>query len=257
MARRARGLLGLAAALAAVCLLGITGAGTAASEVAPANTTEPRILGDPNVGSTLTATRGLWTGSPTSYRFQWVRCPDSGGRPDGSDCVAIGGATTQQYVLAAADAGRRLRVRVTATNADGSATAASNATPKVGVVTMPVNTRPPTISGTVAVGSTLTADPGEWTNRPSFAYQCRHCNAEGGGCSDISGADGQTYNLVPADRGTTIRVWVTAKSGRSTATATSVPTAVCGRRLRRPRRTGAPRAPGRSGPTSSRLRLGC
>ena len=250
MSRRARGLLGLAAALASVSLLGITGAGTAASEVAPANTTEPRILGDPNVGSTLTATRGLWTGSPTSYRFQWVRCPDSGGRPDGSDCAAIGGATTQQYVLADADAdadadaGRRLRVRVTATNADGSATAASNATPKVGVVTMPVNTRPPTISGTVAVGSTSTADPGEWTNRPSFAYQWLHCNAEGGGCSDISGADGQTYNLVPADRGTTLRVRVTAKSGRSTATATSVPTAVVRAAARPPATNGCPAGTG-------------
>ncbi|MCZ7588889.1 MAG: hypothetical protein M5U27_08580 [Gaiella sp.] len=226
MARRAKSLLGLAAAMTGVSLLWLAGAGTAASEAVPTNTTEPRILGDPNVGSTLTATRGLWTGSPTSYRFQWVRCPDSGGRPDGADCAAIGGATTQQYVVAEADAGRRLRVRVTASNADGPQTAASNATPKVGEVTMPVNTRPPTISGTVAVGSTLRADPGEWTNRPGFAYQWRRCNTNGGGCSDIRGADGQTYRLGQADRGTTIRVRVTARSGGSIATATSVPTAV-------------------------------
>lgn len=226
MASRARALIGLAAALTGVSLLWLTGAGTAASEAAPTNRTEPRILGEPNVGSTLTATRGLWTGSPTAYRFQWVRCPDSGGRPDGSDCAAIGGATTQQYVLASADVGRRLRVRVTATNADGAQTAASNATPKVGEVTMPVNTRPPTISGSATVGATLRADPGEWTNRPSFAYQWRHCDADGGGCSDIRGADGQSYRLVDADRGTTIRIRVTATSGRSTARATSVPTAV-------------------------------
>jgi len=226
MPRRARSLLGLAAVLAGVSLLWLTGAGSAAGQAAPTNTTEPRILGDTSVGSTLTATRGLWTESPTSYRFQWVRCPDSGGRPDGSDCAAIGGATTQQYVLADADAGRRLRVRVTATNADGSATAASNPTPKVDEVTTPVNTSPPTISGTPTVGSTLRADPGEWTNRPSFAYQWRRCDANGGGCSDIRGADGQTYRLGSADRGTTIRVRVTAKSGRATRTATSVPTAV-------------------------------
>ena len=139
MARRAKALLGLAAALTGVSLLWLTGAGTAASEAAPTNTTEPRIMGDPNVGSTLTATRGIWTGSPTAYRYQWVRCPDSGGRADGSDCASIGGATTQQYVLARADAGKRIRVRVTATNGDGAQTAASNATPKVGEDNMPTN----------------------------------------------------------------------------------------------------------------------
>jgi hypothetical protein len=226
MARRAKALLGLAAALTGVSLLWLTGAGTAASEAAPTNTTEPRIMGDPNVGSTLTATRGIWAGSPTAYRFQWVRCPDSGGRPDGSDCASIGGATTQQYVLARADAGKRIRVRVTATNGDGAQTAASNATPKVGEDNMPVNTRPPTISGSATIGATLRANPGEWTNRPSFTYQWRHCDANGGGCSDIRGADGQSYRLVDADRGTTIRIRVTARSAGSTATATSVPTAV-------------------------------
>ena len=226
MARRARGLLGLAAVLTGISALWLTGAGTAASEAAPTNTTEPRITGDPNVGSTLTANRGSWTGNPTSYRYQWVRCPDSGSRPDGSDCAAIGGATTQQYALADADAGKRLRVRVTATNADGSATAASNATAKVGEATMPVNTTPPTISGSPTVGSAFRADPGEWTNRPTFAYQWRQCNADGGACTDIRGADGQTYRLVDVDRGKTIRVRVTATSGASKATATSVPTAV-------------------------------
>jgi hypothetical protein len=226
MAKRAKGLLGLAAALTGVSLLWSTGAGTAASEAAPTNITEPRIMGDPNVGSTLTATRGIWAGSPTAYRFQWVRCPDSGGRADGSDCASIGGATTQQYVLARADAGRRLRVRVTASNGDGVQTAASNATPKVGEDTVPVNTRQPTISGSAVVGATLRADPGAWTNRPSFAYQWRHCDTNGGRCSDIRGADGQSYRLVDADRGTTVRIRVTARSARSTATATSVPTAV-------------------------------
>ena len=46
----------------------------------------------------------------------------------GTDCPVIGGATTAAYQLGTADVGRRLRVRVTASNADGSATSASNAT---------------------------------------------------------------------------------------------------------------------------------
>jgi hypothetical protein len=71
---------------------------------------------------------GQWTNNPASYAYQWTRCPQSGGRPDASDCAAIGGATTRSYVVTASSVDRRLRVRATATNATGSATAASNAT---------------------------------------------------------------------------------------------------------------------------------
>ena len=57
--------------------------------------------------------------------------PSPAANPDASDCAAIGGATTQSYVLTATAVGLRLRVRVTATNTTGSATAASNATAAV------------------------------------------------------------------------------------------------------------------------------
>jgi hypothetical protein len=104
---------------------------SARPQVAPVNTAPPAISGTPTVGQTLTASQGTWSNSPTRFAYQWVRCPASGGAPDGSDCAAIGGATTNAYVLASPDAGSRLRARVTATNADGSATAASGATDTV------------------------------------------------------------------------------------------------------------------------------
>jgi hypothetical protein len=100
---------------------------TAASSL-PTNTSQPRISGSAVAGSTLTATTGTWTGSPTSFGYRWTRCPASGSAPDASNCAVISGATTSSYVPGSADVGKRLRVRVTATNTHGSTTVASNAT---------------------------------------------------------------------------------------------------------------------------------
>ena len=119
----------LAATLASLAtVLALPAGGGAVVQERPSNTVEPRISGTASVGSTLTATSGSWTSSPTCFAYQWVRCPRSGGQANGADCAAIGGATTSSYVVAAGDVDRRLRVRVTASNADGSATVASNAT---------------------------------------------------------------------------------------------------------------------------------
>ena len=151
------------AALSLVGLAALTGVGSAQTQGVPTNTVEPRITGTAMVGSRLTATRGSWTESPTSYEYQWTRCPSSGGAADASNCAVIGGASTEQYVPGSSDVGKRLRVRVTAANADGAKTVASNATAIVLRAGKPANTASPSISGTAAVGSTLTAIKGEWT----------------------------------------------------------------------------------------------
>jgi len=73
-----------------------------------------------------TTTTGTWTGSPTSYAYQWERCNAAGG-----ECVDIAGATKATYTPVGKDVEKTLVVKVTATNSGGSNSARSNATNKV------------------------------------------------------------------------------------------------------------------------------
>ena len=93
----------------------------------------------------------------------------------------------------------------------------------------PVNTSPPTLTGTPQEGQTLTASPGTYsgTTPITFVYQYRRCDKTGGSCSNIGGSTTQTiYKLTSADVGNTVRVQVTASNSSGSTTATSVPSAV-------------------------------
>jgi hypothetical protein len=227
---RSRPLTALAAVgltLAVASLVLLTGDGTAAPAAKPTNVAEPDIDGRAEQGRTLSASRGRWNGtSPISYAFRWVRCGADGGRPDGSDCGLIIGATSSRYRIAAADVGSRLRVRVTATNADGAETVASN--PTAVVVGPPVNTSIPLVTGSGLVGATMTAQPGTWVGRQpiSFSYAWVRCNNAGGDCVGIAGATGRTYQLTSADVGRKVRVNVTARNAIGAVTVISGESAV-------------------------------
>jgi hypothetical protein len=198
--------------------------GASAQATAPKNTSEPAISGNAEEGRTLSATQGGWSGTtPLSFAYRWVRCPVDGGLPDGSNCVFISGATKSKYTLVRADVGFRMRVRVTATNSAGSATAASNATSVV--VGPPVNTVAPTVQGSLVVGSTITANPGSWSGRQpiQFSYRWLRCNTGGGDCASIGGGagSGRTYLLRSADLGHKMRFNVTAKNAIASKTVLS------------------------------------
>jgi hypothetical protein len=124
--------------------------------------------------------------------------------------------------------GIRIRVRVTASNADGSDSAASNPTGIVQGSAKPRVVDQPTISGSPTLGATQTANPGTWagTQPITFTYQWRSCNTGGGNCSNIAGATGRNYVTRNSDIGRTLRIRVTARNTIGTETATSVPTAV-------------------------------
>jgi hypothetical protein len=208
-------------------VLALAGGAAATAQDAPANTAEPRISGSASVGATLTASTGSWREEPTSFAFQWVRCPENGGRPDGSDCASIGGATTSRYVVSSADVGHRLRVRVTAANADGQQTVASNATrrirqPEAG---RPVNVAAPTLSGDAAEGATLHVTPGTWNGRQpiTFTFRWLRCDTAGNNCARQSSFNDDAYVLREGDVGKTIRARVVARNSRGEASALTAP----------------------------------
>lgn len=231
--RHRRAGIAVAGALAVAALIPTGSSATA--QAPPKAAGQPRISGSAVEGSVVTAGNGTWSGTgPFNYTYRWLRCPSTGGGGNGEGCVAISGATFKRYTVRHADVGQRLRVRVTAANSEGTASAVSNAS---GVVQStaaagpPRNTGAPTISGSPQVGQTLTADNGSWTGAQpiSYTYHWRRCDANGANCSDISGATSKTYVLTSADQGTTLRVRVTGKNARGTASVTTAPTSVIGK----------------------------
>ena len=90
----------------------------------PVNVSVPVVSGVAQVGQSLSASSGAWSGAaPIAYAYQWQRCSPG--------CVAIAGATASSYLVASADLGASLRVLVTASNTAGSAQAASAQTAAV------------------------------------------------------------------------------------------------------------------------------
>lgn len=106
---------------------GATSAGINAAMVpsAPLNTALPAVSGTSTVGSPLSCTSGSWTGEPelplvagwpltSTFGYQWLL-----------EATPIAGATSDAFVIQAADVGHGLVCEVTATNAAGHASAKS------------------------------------------------------------------------------------------------------------------------------------
>jgi hypothetical protein len=90
-------------------------------------------------------------------------------------------------------------------------------------VTKPVNTALPTITGTAAVGSRVTATRGTWTQKPtSYTYGWSRCDSDGA-CAGIVGATAKSYVVTTADVGHTLRVTVTAHNSAGSTAITSNP----------------------------------
>jgi hypothetical protein len=138
---------------AALAVLVSAGIAAASLQSAPDNTGQPTVSGQAQVGEELTANNGTWANNPTTYTYQWQRC-----NSDGSSCGAIDGATGKTYGVRSADESRTLRVVVTARNADGAASAASDRTSVIRSAT-----------GTTTTATTTTSTAPATNHRPTIS----------------------------------------------------------------------------------------
>ena len=120
---------GAATASAPTIAVGSAGSGAVTRPVA---TTAPSIAGATVAGQQLSSSAGTWTGSPTSFAYQWRRCDATG-----VTCAAITGATQATYTLTPGDIGTTVSLVVTATGAGGSQTATTPATGLVAAAPVP------------------------------------------------------------------------------------------------------------------------
>ena len=185
-------------------------------------TGQPTIRGTVQVGQTLTADvtsiadeDGL---SNAVFSYQWVRS-------DGDSDTNLQDATGSSYTLTEDDEGKTIEVTVSFTDAEGnSETLTSDPTGEVEAKPNTRATGAPTIDGIARVGETLTADVSDITDDDGldnaiFAYQWLRGDAE------IAGATGETYTLVEADDGRTIKVTVSFTDAEGNPeTLTSAPT---------------------------------
>lgn len=219
-------LVALPLAIALALLLPALGSARTADPVQ--NTAEPTISGSTSVGGTLTGTNGSWTGNPTTFKYNFRRCPPDGGQGAGN-CEGIIDGPSNQYVLQPGDSGFTIRLQVKAWDAENDkGTATSNATAKItGQGVGPTNTGLPNVTGTAAVGQTLTADQGTWASKylANFSNDWLRCDGSGNNCAAF-GALGTTYVVADADKGSTLRARVTATNPAGTTVVQSAPTAV-------------------------------
>ena len=180
-----------------------TDAVAAAPQTNSPATGAPTINGTAQVGETLTAnTSGIADAdglSSVQYEYQWL-----------ADDAEISGATSATYTLAGSEENKAITVQVSFTDDAGNEETLTSAA--TGAVAAEPQTNSPatgalTITGTVQVGETLTANTSGIADADGLSnvqYEYQWLGDE----ADISGATNAAYTLADTDEGKAIKVQV-------------------------------------------------
>lgn len=164
----------------------------------------------PVVGQTLRA-QATATGPPApTITFEWLRCAGDMQPPCTPIEIAPGVfATGPSYTATAADAGRSLAVRATATSTAGSTSADSSLT---AAVTAPADVKAVTITGDPVAAQPLTANVDvSGYPTPVLTYQWQRCERDAQPpCTPIGAATAASYVPTGDDAGKRLTVLVTA-----------------------------------------------
>ena len=168
----------------------------------------------PENGS-LTAT------APTGAVFTQVVFA-SYGTPTGSGPFALSGcnaSTSVSYVSSLAIGQNQVVIYANNVNfGDPCSGTGKKLAVELGYTYSLVNSAVPTITGSLAMGQTITSSTGSWNYTPtSYAYQWQRSLTSGGTYNDVSGATSSTYTFVAADIGYYFRVKLTATNDAGTA----------------------------------------
>jgi hypothetical protein len=152
----------------------------------------PSITGRALFGETLAVRTGTWQPAPVALTYQWF----SDGKP-------IQRATDPTFQVGWDEIGKRITVEVRGSRTGYMAVARTSApTPRVPKASLIART--PNISGTGAVGRTLTASTASWG--PGDVFLSYNWKRDG---EVITDAYSSTYTLTEADRGHTITAVIT------------------------------------------------
>jgi hypothetical protein len=189
------------AALLAVGGMLATAQSSAALGLPPVNVTPPSISGSAVEGATVSCSQGIWLNSPTGYSYSWQR-----------DVTGTIGGSNNTYTLTAGDVGHAITCTVVASNGAGSSLVGAVSLPitpaAAPVALVPINTSPPSISGTYEQGQTVTCSQGAWSNGPTgygYSWQRNVTTTIAGNTS--------TYTVTSGDVNQAITCTVVASNG--------------------------------------------
>ena len=182
---------------------------------APSLTSAISVTSSPSAGAEATTDGGTWSGYPEpTIEYQWQLCVIGGECQDitstsaSIESMQLEGIA-KSFTPTRTHAGIQLRVRVTATNSEGSAS-------EVSVKSAPVKARPllstaVSLSGAAASGAMLIAQPGVWSGypTPAFTYQWKLCSSSS--CADLgSPSSSAGFRSQPVHVSKRMRVLITA-----------------------------------------------
>ena len=173
----------------------------------PVNTLAPAVTGSSQVGQTLTATSGSWTGVPApTYSYEWQSCTTS--NCSGGTLATIG--TDDTVALSVTEAGKYVRVAVTGASSTMPAGVASSA-PQLVVGPGPVSFGSGAFPSVVLGASTaLTAT---LTNTGGAALVPTSIGVTGGGVSITGGTCAVSTPIAPAGSCSVALAWTPASTG--------------------------------------------